>query len=121
MMLHLVFVYGTLRQGSWNHGLLSGQRLLGQGATKDEHALYVDHVPYVAKEPVSRIRGEAYAVDGTCLAALDQLEDHPREYRREQVSIGLDSGETITAWLYFHPNPKGKLIPSGDFLEEERD
>lgn len=121
MTAHLVFVYGALRQGSWNHGLLRGRRYLGQGATKDEHVLYVDHIPYVAKEPVSRIRGEVWAVDDACLAALDELEQHPGEYRREQVAIELDSGETLAAWLYFHPAPRGRLVRSGDFLAQGRD
>jgi gamma-glutamylcyclotransferase (GGCT)/AIG2-like uncharacterized protein YtfP len=65
---------------------------------------------------VSRIRGEVYAVDDAILSALDDLEDHPHEYCREQVEIELNSGETVTAWLYFHPKPAGKLVESGDFM-----
>jgi gamma-glutamylcyclotransferase (GGCT)/AIG2-like uncharacterized protein YtfP len=113
---HLVFVYGTLRRGSWNHGFLAGQRLVGAGRTVEKYALYVADIPYVAKEPVSRITGEVYEVADACLAALDELEDHPHEYRREQAEIELDSGETVTAWLYFHPEPGGRLLASGDFM-----
>jgi gamma-glutamylcyclotransferase (GGCT)/AIG2-like uncharacterized protein YtfP len=68
-------------------------------------------------EPVSRIRGEVYEVDDAILSDLDELEDHPHEYRREQAEIELDSGETVTAWLYFHPAPEGALAKSGDFFD----
>jgi gamma-glutamylcyclotransferase (GGCT)/AIG2-like uncharacterized protein YtfP len=78
----------------------------------------VDQIPYVKKdEPVSRIRGEVYEVDDAGLDALDDLEGHPRDYRRERARVELDSGETVTAWLYFHPAPEGALAKSGDFFD----
>jgi len=120
MTAHTVFAYGTLRQGSWNHVFLQGQTLLGPGRTRDLFALYVDDVPYAAKEPLALIRGEVWAVDDACLAALDRLEGHPHEYQREQAPVVLDNGETVTAWLYFHPEPRGALIQSGDFFDDPR-
>lgn len=121
MARHVVFVYGTLRKGSWNHGFMRGARFLGAGRTAGKYALYVERIPFVDKDqPVSRIRGEVYEVDDTVLAALDELEGHPHEYRREQVAVELDSGETVTAWLYFHPAPAGELVESGDFMAAGR-
>ena len=121
---HLVFVYGTLLRGLSNHTLLAQARFLGEAWTKNSYALYLDTFPKVIRdEPVSTIAGELYLVDGTTLALLDDLEDHPFMYRREQVSVIMDDGEEVLAWIYFHPEPGGYLIEEGDLLGwlEERE
>ncbi len=113
---HLIFVYGTLLRGLSNHGLLAEAKFLGPAATKDRYALYLDIFPKVIREePVSIIMGELYLVDGLTLARLDDLEDHPFAYRREQVPVIMDDGEEAPAWLYFHPQPSGLLVANGDF------
>jgi gamma-glutamylaminecyclotransferase len=123
--LHLVFVYGTLLQGLSNHTLLAQARFLGQARTKRSYALYVDYFPKVIRdEAVSSIVGELYLVDGPALALLDDLEDHPFEYRREQVPVIMDDGEEVQAWLYFHPKPGGYLVAGGNlwgWLREQPD
>jgi gamma-glutamylcyclotransferase (GGCT)/AIG2-like uncharacterized protein YtfP len=58
--------------------------------------------------------GELYLVDGPTLALLDDLEDHPFEYRREQVPVVMDDGAETPAWIYFHPRPGGYLVAGGD-------
>ncbi len=112
---HLVFVYGTLRQGLPNHHLLTQARSLGPARTKHRYALYVDYVPKVVPdEAVSVIQGELYLVDNYTLALLDDLEDHPYAYRRQEVPVIMDDGAETLAWLYFHPQASGILLPSGD-------
>ncbi len=112
----LVFAYGTLRRGADNHHLLRDSEHLGWAWTVQRYALYVDDFPYVIRtEPVARIRGEIYRVRPRLLAILDRLEGHPHEYRREQVPAVLDDGEVCRAWLYFYPQPRGILVPDGDF------
>jgi gamma-glutamylaminecyclotransferase len=114
---HLVFVYGTLLRGLSNHSLLAQARFLGEARTKNLYALYLDYFPKVIRdETVSPIMGELYLVDGPTLAMLDDLEDHPFEYRREQVTVIMDDGEEVQAWLYFHPKPGGYLLAGGDLL-----
>ncbi len=114
---HLVFVYGTLRRGFPNHQLLAAARYLGSAQTLNRYALYVDSYPKVVpQEAVAPIRGEVYLVDSYTLALLDDLEDHPYVYRREQVPVLLDDGDEILAWLYFHPEPGGLLVPDGDLM-----
>jgi len=113
---HRVFVYGTLKRGFPNHFFLEGQKRLGGATTADTYALYEDEYPLVSRqERVSRIRGEVYEVGDTILKRLDTLEDHPAFYRREEVEVDLDSGERVTAWLYFFPEPRGRLFPEGDW------
>ncbi|THB66331.1 MAG: gamma-glutamylcyclotransferase [Desulfovibrio sp.] len=122
MQTHLVFVYGTLRQGFSNHGLMHGARFLGAARTKESFALYCETIPYVCtKTRVSPIIGEVYEVDSALLAALDRLEEHPRWYERRPARILLnDSGQEMTAWCYFNDHPRGVLVPCGDFADAAR-
>lgn len=116
MEKHLVFVYGTLRRGFVNHSLLESSCFVGMGRTLEHYALYVGALPYVIRnDPVSPIIGELYEVDGKTLENLDDLEGHPDEYRREEVSVVSDNGEKISAWLYFYPEKEGMLLECGDY------
>ncbi|WP_285908009.1 gamma-glutamylcyclotransferase family protein [Pseudodesulfovibrio pelocollis] len=113
---HLVFVYGTLKQGFPNHFLLRRASRVGAGRTAERYALYVDEYPGVfPDEPVSRVQGEVYAVDDAMLARLDALEDHPVLYRREQIDVLLDDGRIVRAWIYFYPHRGGRLVEDGEF------
>ena len=115
---HLVFVYGTLLRGLSNHTILAQARFLGAARTKEAYALYMDAYPKVIRdETVSSIGGELYLVDSLTLARLDDLEDHPFEYRREQISVIMDDGEETLTWIYFHPQPGGYLLAGGDLLD----
>ena len=113
---HAVFAYGTLKHGFANHYFFRDARFLGKAKTVVRYSLYVDEYPLVYPgQPVSRIVGEVYQVDNALLSRLDMLEGHPRLYRREQIEVILASGERLRAWIYFFPEPRGRLIPSGEF------
>lgn len=123
---NFVFVYGTLRRGCRNHHLLQGAQCLGLALTVEAYALFVGQCPYVQRKPpdlslpLIRITGEVYMVDAATFAALDELEDHPHDYCRELVDAELQDGKRVPAWLYFHPEPEGVWIPSGDVLAPPR-
>ena len=111
-----VFVYGTLRKGYWNHRLLENSKFLGEARTKEKYSLYADGIPYVVKIPRTHIKGEVYEVDEETLRRLDQLEEHPDVYYREEIEVLLN-GKPIKAWIYFYPYPEGEFIPSGDYKD----
>ena len=112
-----VFVYGTLRKGSSNHDFMRTARFVGKAKTALPYALYLGEYPYVYKhEPLCPITGEVYAVDQNTLARLDDLEEHPSVYRREQTAVRLESGEELLCWLYFYPRQEGLLCASGDYF-----
>jgi len=115
----LLFVYGTLRRGLHNHEeYLHDARFIGKAATREKYALVVGELPYVVKDrAVARIVGELYAVDAATLERVDVLEGHPAEYRREQILVVTGPGQELPAWIYFHPDPPGELIASGDFSD----
>lgn len=122
----LVAVYGTLRQGRrWNY-LLAESVYLGLGWTEERFALYLAEYPCVdPHQEVSQIRVDVYQVSPETLACLDELEEHPLVYVREEISVLLDQSdqsdlgnEPVKAWLYFYPHATGRLIAHGDYALE---
>ena len=111
-----LFVYGTLMKGFSNHHLLEGSEFAGAAKTLEKYSLYESGIPFVFKgEAVSHIYGELYRVDELTLKIVDRLEGHPEWYRREEVEVLTENGETVTAWLYFYPEKRGKLVKTGRY------
>lgn len=76
---HLVFVYGTLKQGFANHHLLTDSALQGRVRTLQAFPLVIAgpwYAPSMLDDPGAgaQVVGELYLVDAQTLAALDQLE-----------------------------------------------
>ncbi len=114
-LAHLLFVYGTLKQGFDNHNLIDGSYFVGTGRTVQRFAMYKEIVPYVTKaEAISPIHGELYRVHSSVLEMLDLFEGNPVWNCREQVEVVLDQDHsTVIAWMYFNDTPQGDLVPSG--------
>lgn len=123
-----LFVYGTLRSQGGAPGGVSG--LLEEGAervgTGQVAGRLYEAGPYPAAVPDEdeRVRGEVYRLEepGRSLPVLDRYEgctpDGEGLYRREEVTVEMDDGDTITAWTYYYNRETGDLeeIPSGDYL-----
>lgn len=118
---HLVFVYGTLRNGHSNHHLLKEAYCYGIGSTEASYAMYhIGGYPYVtSSEARYPIVGELYAVDDDTLGALDSMEGHPRYYERRETNVMVCDNHYI-AWMYFR-DPPGLLMQSGDYNEARVD
>ena len=114
-MTELVFTYGTLRKDSWNHVYIIDDKYIGICKTVKSYTMTNNSIPFVSKEPNTRIVGELYEVDQYVLNRLDGLEGHPQWYRRETVPVEVN-GTIHDAWLYFYPTPQGSVVESGDFL-----
>jgi len=111
---HLVFVYGTLRQGESNHNYLTDSEQLGRFDTQPEYALHdLGPSPGLVAGHQS-IHGEVYRVDEETLAKLDVLEDVPVEYRRETIETPYG-----TAWIYIYQDASrlDSIIDSGDWCQ----
>lgn len=135
------FVYGTLRNGQDNYprhldgrtedeatGVVDGYRMLG----------YEDGFPFALDgEPGETITGEVMWIKPeqyeTVLASMDRLEGYNPErenrsknlYTREVVTVLLDDGSSVQAWMYVSTYEYGYLlsrgvpaIPSGDWLAD---
>lgn len=94
-MKHLIFVYGSLKQGMSNHCILSQQRYIGTAITEENYNLYdLGHFPAVVDKSHPdfklgySIYGELYEVDDQCLQILDEFEGVDcLMYRRQQIKI----------------------------------
>ena len=101
---HLVAVYGTLRRGFNNHGLIRDANFLDSGHTVKEYAMICEGIPYVKSNHTEgkNIAVEVYAVSNEQFRDMDRLEGHPTWYTRKEVPITLDNGIVAQAWLYFN-------------------
>ena len=96
----LLFVYGSLKQGEYNHGRLADQVFVGEGYVRD-YALFVAHpyYPYAAPKEGARIWGEVYEVDAATAALIDRFEASDG-YWPEPVWVRLTTGQRIVAEIY---------------------
>ena len=112
----LVFAYGTLKRGGQYHHLIEqiGARFIGPGQ------LDLARYPCLLDQPGSGlgVRGEVFRVhDPEDWKVLDQLEDHPFEYKRRVEPVWV-KGERLSAWTYFYQEPDKidpDLIPVEEF------
>lgn len=93
-MTHLVFVYGSLKQGFPNTHVNAGRRLPGAYRTREQLPMYLlgeGHVPCLVFDPGAgyQVHGEVYEVDDAALAVLDRLErlGEPGGYQRVQIEV----------------------------------
>jgi gamma-glutamylaminecyclotransferase len=107
---HRVFVYGTLKSSQPNHRHLESPNchFVGSGCTELPFPLVIAtrwNLPFLLYVPGKgqRVHGEVYDIDDRCLAWLDQFEEHPDFYEREQVWVYLHSRpeEAVECWVYF--------------------
>ncbi|KAF8700616.1 hypothetical protein HU200_033961 [Digitaria exilis] len=112
-----VFVYGTLKRGFPNHGLLAacGSPFVGAASTASPASLVIGpySVPFLLPTPPSSpsagrvVSGELYAPSPAALVELDALEGTQiGVYERRPITVVADgSGELVEAEAYFaHPS-----------------
>lgn len=102
---HLVAVYGSLKQGFYNHRLLNNAPLVAVGKVPG-FAMYSMGLYPMAVRKKGSIQVEVYAVDSATFQQLDRLEGYPNFYDRNQVVVNqADTAKgpqlQLTAWLYF--------------------
>ncbi len=131
-MSDYLFVYGTLRQNA-NHPM--HQQLVAHAkfvAMAQYQASLYQLSYYPAAVPSSntadQVVGELYQLvqPELILPVLDEYEEcgegfaEPQEYRRELQQVTLDSGESVSAWVYIYNRDTSALqqIQSGDFLAD---
>lgn len=106
-MKHLVFVYGTLKTGHYNHRCLTlggtSKRIFDDAFVKG-HMYDLGPYPAVVITPGSQgvVKGEVWEVDDETLDRLDHLEGHPDFYERKEFYLTGEGGETSSwiVWVY---------------------
>ena len=94
----LVFVYGRMKQGGANHGILAQSKFIGGAVTAPLYTLVdLGGFPGLKKDGQRAIHGELYAVDPQTLANIDELEDHPDTFRRDTLT--LEDGREVVGYV----------------------
>jgi gamma-glutamylcyclotransferase (GGCT)/AIG2-like uncharacterized protein YtfP len=102
----ILFAYGSLQQGHWNHHLLGNSLYLGKGVTYDKYALYDISYPLAVSEeiepsnPVAPVMGELYEVTREVLEVVDDLEIL---YTRRSRPIMGELRGMVQAFIYEFP------------------
>lgn len=93
-MPELLFVYGTLKQGFFNHHVNRGERMPGEFVTRQRFPLYLigpRYLPWMVNAPGEgeHVVGQLFWVDADMLRAMDALErvGQPGWYERVQVTV----------------------------------
>ena len=113
-----VFVYGTLKRGEGNNGLLlgCGADFLIEARTKEPRKLVINGLPYLNRPEIEggvHVKGEIWEVPNSMIWRLDQLEGHPTWYKRQEDTFLDDSGGEWIAWVYYIQSTKhGEAIES---------
>ena len=134
METNLVFVYGSLKSGCYNHRVLNGAALISDAArTVGKYRMYCNG-GFPAIAPTDRddlagspAQGELYSVSDATLARLDQLEANGRMYQRREVGIATPEGH-VNAWVYEWIDAEGltarrgwELCPNGHWADAAED
>lgn len=108
MEQHLVFVYGSLKQGFHNHNLLKYETYLGKAKTFNKYPLIEETETFPALLERSgwgfQIYGELYEVASITLEKLDKLESHPEYFKRKEIAIEYNN-QVVKAFCYFKAEP----------------
>lgn len=127
-MSEYLFVYGTLRRGQPLHFYLKGgkSRFVGEGRIAGRLFDLGEYPGAISDtKRFSTVRGEVHELltpDET-LIVLDDVEGFDRKrperslFERKQVSVKLEDGRRLDAWVYFYRRPllTATEIPDGDF------
>lgn len=101
-----VLVYGTLKKGHGNHGVLGKSIWIDDAITKSrEFTMFDGGFPFVSDSIThdcnGSVVGELYQVDNPqTLANLDRLEGVPTLYVKREVDVKTFSGLDYTAYMY---------------------
>jgi len=110
-----LFVYGTLKRGGRNHGLVA-DRLQGviPGFVEGYRLFHLEKgrpYPYPGMVPgPGRVYGEVLLLPEEVLPLIDDLEDEGVEYQRRRVTVQTEKGP-LEAWTYLYLGDLSQAVP----------
>lgn len=130
-----IFVYGTLRTGEHNHGLMGDCLKAVKAAMAPDQALHATGLPYAVDAPGrGAVVGEVVIAHprsyGVLLRRLDRLEGFMapgwwQNHYERVIRPVLVGGRAVEAWMYqAGPAVRSRLceanrVPSGDWLDRD--
>ncbi|MFL6284189.1 MAG: gamma-glutamylcyclotransferase [Pyrinomonadaceae bacterium] len=120
MCKHLVFVYGTLRQGGMRAMpcIFPDSKFIGKANVGGSLYDFGTYPGLLLDETHSPVVGEVYEVGEEILNRLDDIESSSY-YSRKQVEVSLGERSAV-CWVYEPDSelyPRRTLITSGDWIE----
>jgi gamma-glutamylcyclotransferase (GGCT)/AIG2-like uncharacterized protein YtfP len=116
--MRLMFVYGTLKQGSYNNIMLGKSKFLGRAVTKSNLNIKSIGIPIVVapfsdamREVAKPIVGEVYKVSKRTIDIVDVLEGHPDLYRRFLIDVEIEN-KTLEAYIYLFQHDNFTIEPN---------
>ncbi|QYM79885.1 gamma-glutamylcyclotransferase [Horticoccus luteus] len=112
----LLFVYGTLKRGGANHGLLAQQRFIGEARTVRGFTLFaLDGYPGLIAAPhAAGVTGEVWDVNAPQSLVLDEFEGVAEGlYARELIALAPPFESASVETYYYLRNVEGRR-PLGD-------
>lgn len=112
--MNKVMVYGSLRRGMGNHGVIEPGQFLGFDVVEGFNMHSYGAYPYVTHGN-GAVTVEVYEVDCTTMGRLDTLEGYPSFYNRE-----LRMTKHGEAWIYFIDDEEDDFydkVEDGDWVE----
>uniref|UniRef100_A0A1Y1K5K6 Gamma-glutamylcyclotransferase family protein n=1 Tax=Photinus pyralis TaxID=7054 RepID=A0A1Y1K5K6_PHOPY len=119
---HYVFVYGTLKTNEPNHHWFykneaGHSNFICNAQTIEKYPLIIAtryNVPFLLHSAGvgHYVKGEIYEVDDIILKDLDELEEHPTFYVREEHFVKCIDGseKNMKVWIYFIKQFNQKLL-----------
>ena len=112
----LVFVYGSLRKGMSNSGVMGESTLISEWTTEpDYHLADLGYYPAVIPDGKTAIKGELYAVTSDVWRDIEYLEGYPSFYDRAELETPY--GACVMYYLPYDRPEDHVLVRSGDWVE----
>lgn len=117
MTKHLIFVYGTLKNGWGNNVIIADQKFIGKATTvANEYQMYsLGGFPGVV-DGNNSIKGELWEVDDGAFARCDRLEGQPTFYKREVADVAANDGTYQKAWMYLYQGDVSNCKPIDEWV-----
>ncbi|GGE08982.1 putative gamma-glutamylcyclotransferase YkqA [Marinithermofilum abyssi] len=119
---HLLFVYGSLRQGEQYHDvyLKAAEQVASQCWVRGKLVDTGEGYPALIPHDEGRVYGELYRITPEQLKDVDKLEgcrQNEPEYQRSLRPVMTDRGEAFEAEVYFYVQPFQHMpeVPFGDW------
>ena len=116
--MKLMFVYGTLKQGSHNNSMLGKSKFLGKAVTKPALNIKSVGVPIVMTPFTDAMRniakpivGEVYRVSKKTIDTIDILEGHPDLYKRFLIDVEIEN-KIHEAYIYLFQSDNFTMEPT---------
>ena len=126
--MHLLFVYGSLKEGFPNFHVNKGRRVAGAYRTVQPYPLFLANgqLPCLLPSPGAghRVLGQLFEVSSAELAAMDTLErvGEPDGYRRitlevEQAEMSAENHQTAFVYVQHESRLAGSAAHVGPIAE----